>query len=132
MHAIAWAMLRAAPGRGWRRVAIATVAAYALALQTLLAGLGGGLHAPQAGTDALCSPAADGASAPNHGTPAAHPDLCCLFACHAPALGGSSLSQRSEAPLLASPAHASLGKAVPEVASRKLRPLGSRAPPVAA
>jgi hypothetical protein len=131
MHAHSLGMVRPALAHPWRRAAIVTVAAYALALQALLSGLGGALH-PRAGGPPLCSPLEHASSAPGGGAPAAHADLCCVLACHAPALGCAGVAQGATA------AHGLRGANLPlpepafEVASRKLRPVGSRAPPVAA
>src|SRR4051812_49570973 len=122
MHAHSFSMVRAALAHPWR-AAIVTVAAYALALQALLSGLGGALHPPR-GPAPLCSPLEHASSAPGGGGPAAHADLCCILACHAPAPGCAGVVQGAPAPHRGGAANLPLREPGFEVASRKLRPVG--------
>jgi hypothetical protein len=113
------------------RAALAVVAAYALALQALLAGAAGAAHPSsrhgQAGW--LCAP--EEAGAPSSGGPA-YPNAadCCLLACHAASLGCAAAAPA------AAPARATLGEALLPVraafavAPVPFLPLGSRAPPL--
>jgi hypothetical protein len=118
----------------WGRAALAVVAAYALALQALLAGAAGAAHLSGRHGDGgwLCAPEETGAPAP--GGPAAparpHAADCCLLACHAAPLGGAA------APPMAALGRATSGevllptRAAFTVAPVPFLPLGSRAPPL--
>ena len=113
------------------RTALAVVAAYALALQALLAGAAGavllsGRHG-EAGW--LCLFEEAGGPAPG-GPARPHAADCCLLACHAAPLGCAA------APSAFAPARATLSEALLPartafaVAPASFLPLGSRAPPV--
>jgi hypothetical protein len=124
-------MVRAALAHPWRRGAIALLAAYGLALQALLSGLGGALHPAPAGVAPLCAPE-DGAAGPKRGAPAPHAELCCVLACHASALGEAAVAPATAGSLQLIGAISADREVAFELAARKLRPVGSRAPPIAA
>src|SRR4051812_39443984 len=125
-------MVRATLAHPWRRSAIALLAAYGLALQALLSGLGGGLHPAPAGIAPLCAPEDGAASRPKRGAPASHAELCCVLACHASALGEAAVGPAMAGSLQLIGAIFTDPEVAFELANRKLRPVGSRAPPIAA
>ncbi|HEX8662498.1 MAG TPA: hypothetical protein VF744_00540 [Beijerinckiaceae bacterium] len=115
----------------WSRAALAVVAAYALALQALLAAAAAGAaHLSGRHGDAgwLCAPQETGAPAP--GAPVVPHEDCCLLACHAAPLGNAAT------PVAAAPARMALGagllpaRAAFAIAPASFLPLGSRAPPL--
>jgi hypothetical protein len=114
----------------WSRAALAVVAAYALALQALLAGAAEAAHLPGRHGEAgwLCAP--EQAGAPNAGGPAGSHADCCFLACHESPLGCAAT------PSAAAPARAAVragllpaGTAF-AVPATPLLPLGPRAPPL--
>lgn len=125
-----------------KRTVLAVVLAYALALQSLLTGLGGGQHAARAHDldaplGAVCAPGPDGGAQGGSSPAPAHDSggsgLCCVLICGsgAPALGaqGTSVPPRAGriTDILVLPA-----RAEPVLARSELLPLEARAPPVLA
>jgi hypothetical protein len=120
-------IVRAAHRHRWGRAAFAIAAAYALALQALLAGAVAAAHLSRAAHAAsLCQPEDRD---PGQGRPAApHGGECCAIACH-----GSPLNRAPDATVAgAARAWTAL---TPDrarfvgVVALPLRPLGARAPP---
>ena len=119
---------------GLMRVAVAIVAAYALALQTLAFGFANAAPAV-AGFAAICAPA--GAAGDDSRHPQDRPDAnaCCLLACPSkgPAAGGPTEAAARPAP----PLRAATKAAFPEADAEALpppvlRPFDARGPPVLA
>src|SRR4051795_7146141 len=115
---------------GWRRAALAIIAAYALALQALLAGAAAAAHLQGQGQAGwLCDSEHRDASGPSE--PAgSRPADCCTLACSGSPIGAPVRSApvlRAAAPWTAVvPA----GGEVFDVPAPAVLPLGARAPPL--
>ncbi|HEX8165345.1 MAG TPA: hypothetical protein VF601_06090 [Beijerinckiaceae bacterium] len=120
--------MQAARPYRWRRAALAVVAAYALALQALLAGAAGAAHRASA-LAGMCDPAEAGSPVP-HDPAGPHAGDCCILACH-----DAPLTRAAPPPGLR-PARATWtavllpARAASKVATVPFLPLGSRAPPL--
>jgi hypothetical protein len=117
------------PGRpSWRRAVVAVVAAYALALQALLAALATSAHAGfGGGLEPLCLAQASDRRGP---LPGDHADLCCTLACHA---SGScaALAPMASAPVARAATRVQRLVATPaETGAAPAPPFSARAPPV--
>jgi hypothetical protein len=113
------------------RAALAVVAAYALALQALLAGAAGAAQLSGRHGEAgwLCIPAETGAPAPS-GPARPHAADCCLLACHAAPLGCAA-TPSAAVPAQATSSEALLpARAAFAVAPVPFLPFGPRAPPL--
>ena len=115
---------------GWRRAALAVIAAYALALQALLTGAAAAAHLPGQGQAGwLCEPEHRDAPGPSEPAGSRSAD-CCTLACHGSPIGAPERS----APVLRAAATWTAvvragGEAFDAPATAVL-PLGARAPPL--
>ena len=115
----------------WRRAALAVIAAYALALQALLAGAAAAAHLPGQGQAGwLCEP--EHRDAPGPSEPAgSRPADCCTLAYSGTPIGALVRS----APVLRASATwtavVPAGGEVFDVPAPAVLPLGARAPPIA-
>jgi hypothetical protein len=114
---------------GWRRAALAVIAAYALALQALLAGAAAAAHLPGQGQAGwLCEPEHRDAPGPSEPAGSRAAD-CCTLACSGSPIGApvrSAPDLRAAATWIAvDPA----GGEIFDVPATVVLPLGARAPP---